>query len=69
MLLRQKIRPSCFEERKVMAKDKPNNEWNFDQEGEMTVHQQITDAYQSGVVDMLDQHAKRSKTEDEESLQ
>ncbi|MFC0187881.1 hypothetical protein ACFFJY_06240 [Fictibacillus aquaticus] len=52
-----------------MAKDKPKNEWNFDQEGEMTVHQQITDAYQSGVIDMLDQHAKRSKSDDEESLQ
>lgn len=52
-----------------MTKDKQKNEWNFDQEGEMTVHKQISDAYQSGVVDMLDQHAKRSKTEDEESLQ
>ncbi|MFC7373381.1 hypothetical protein ACFQPF_17210 [Fictibacillus iocasae] len=52
-----------------MAKEKQNNEWDFDQEAEMTVHEQISASYQSGAVDMLDQHEKRSKTEDEESLQ
>jgi hypothetical protein len=41
----------------------------YDQEGELTVHQQITEAYQSGVVDNVDQSQKRTKLDEEESLQ
>ncbi|WP_226535395.1 hypothetical protein [Fictibacillus halophilus] len=47
----------------------PNQQLEYDQEGEMTVHQQITEAYQSGVVDKVDQGQQRTKLDDEESLQ
>ncbi|RZT22057.1 hypothetical protein [Fictibacillus sp. BK138] len=47
----------------------PNQQLEYDLEGEMTVHQQITEAYQSGVVDKVDQGQQRTKLDDEESLQ
>ncbi|MBY6035194.1 hypothetical protein KUV80_00920 [Fictibacillus nanhaiensis] len=50
-------------------KKRPNEQLEFDQEGEMTVHQQITEAYQSGVVDKVDQGEQRTKLDEEESLQ
>jgi hypothetical protein len=53
-----------------VEKDKrQDQQLNFDQEGEMTVHQQITEAYQSGVVDKVDQSQQRTKLDEEESLQ
>jgi hypothetical protein len=53
-----------------MEKEKrPNQQLEYDQEGEMTVHQQITEAYQSGVVDLVDQGQERTKLDEEESLQ
>ncbi|WNB93151.1 hypothetical protein [Bacillus sp. NEB1478] len=52
-----------------MDKNKPQDQQaQFDSEGELTVHQQITEAYQSGVVDKLDQGQERTKVDDEESL-
>ncbi|MDM5315574.1 hypothetical protein QUF49_06160 [Fictibacillus sp. b24] len=52
-----------------MAKEKrPNQQLEYDAEGEMTVHQQITEAYQSGIVDKVDQGQQRTKLDDEESL-
>jgi hypothetical protein len=53
-----------------LEKNKPQEDQKaqFDQEGEFTVHQQITEAYQSGVVDKVDQGQQRSKLDEEESL-
>ncbi|WP_156793190.1 hypothetical protein [Fictibacillus macauensis] len=41
---------------------------DFD-ENERIIAEQITQSYQSGVVDYVDQQAQDTKTEDEESLQ
>lgn len=52
-----------------MEKEKRRNQQlEYDAEGEMTVHQQITEAYQSGIVDNVDQGQERTKLDDEESL-
>jgi hypothetical protein len=52
-----------------LEKNKPqNNELQFDSEGEQTVHQQITEAYQSGVVDKVDQGQQRTELDEDESL-
>jgi hypothetical protein len=48
---------------------RPNQQMEYDQEGELTVHQQITEAYQSGIVDKVDQRQQRTNLDDEESLQ
>jgi hypothetical protein len=59
-----------YEGGSLMEKEKrPNQQLEYDQEGEMTVHQQITEAYQSGVVDKVDQGQQRTNLDDEESLQ
>jgi hypothetical protein len=46
-------------------KDRRQEELHYDEDGEMAVHQQITEAYQSGVVDRLteeeQQHAKEKQ--------
>ncbi|MBH0157831.1 MULTISPECIES: hypothetical protein [Fictibacillus] len=47
---------------------RPNQQLEYDAEGEMTVHQQITEAYQSGIVDKVDQGQQRTKLDEEESL-
>jgi hypothetical protein len=53
-----------------MQKDKNKfNQVEYDYEGELTVHQQLTEAYQSGVVDHFDQGQKRTQLDEEESLQ
>lgn len=49
--------------------NRPKNQFEYDTEGEMTVHQQITEAYQSGVVDRLDQGQRRTELDEDESLQ
>jgi hypothetical protein len=57
------------EESELEKENRPKNQFEYDSEGEMTVHQQITEAYQSGVVDKLDQGQQRTDLDDEESLQ
>lgn len=48
---------------------RPNQQLEYDLEGEMAVHQQLTEAYQSGVVDKVDQGQQRTKLDEDESLQ
>lgn len=58
-----------MKEEVTMEKEKRRNQQlEYDAEGEMTVHQQITEAYQSGIVDNVDQGQERTKLDDEESL-
>jgi hypothetical protein len=56
------------EERMMENEKRPNQQLEYDAEGEMTVHQQITEAYQSGIVDKVDQGQQRTKLDEEESL-
>ena len=48
-----------------MDKEKRQEELHYDEDGEMTVHEQITEAYQSGVIDRLTEEEQSSKKEKE----
>lgn len=64
------VKVLIFKEEVSMDNEKrPNQKLEYDLEGEMTVHQQLTEAYQSGVVDKVDQGQQRTNLDEDESLQ
>lgn len=64
------VKVLIFKEEVSMDNEKrPNQQLEYDLDGEMAVHQQLTEAYQSGVVDKVDQGQQRTKLDEDESLQ